>query len=98
MLQKWAATAARALRAWYVSADTDSASAAGGLMAQSGSNVLVTCRSSVRQGRTAASPSCQLEVSTPMHSSQLCLVATGGMAFDQQLRGEAARSGVSSYT
>jgi len=33
-------------------------------MAQSGSNVLVTCRSSVRQGRTAASPSCQLEVST----------------------------------
>ena len=41
-----------------------SASAAGGSMAQSGSNVLVTCRSSVRQGRTAASPSCQLEVST----------------------------------
>jgi hypothetical protein len=34
-------------------------------MAQSGSNVLVTCRSSVRQGRTAASPSGELEVSTP---------------------------------
>ena len=33
-------------------------------MAQSGSNVLVTCRSSVRQGRTAASPSGELEVST----------------------------------
>ena len=42
-----------------------SASAAGGLMAQSGSNVLVTCRSSVRRGRTAASPSGELEVSTP---------------------------------
>lgn len=41
-----------------------SASAAGGSMAQSGSNVLVTCRSSVRRGRTAASPFCQLEVPT----------------------------------
>ncbi len=37
-------------------------------------------------------------IATPMHSSQLCLVAAGGMAFDQQLRGEAAHSGVSSYT
>ena len=48
----------------HVAADSISASAAGGLMAQSGSNVLVTCRSSVRQGRTAASPSGELEVST----------------------------------
>ena len=47
-----------------------SASAAGGSMAQSGSNVLVTCRSSVRRGRTAASPFCQLEVPThKRHSS-----------------------------
>ena len=34
-------------------------------MAQSGSNVLVTCRSSVRRRRTAASPAFQLELSTP---------------------------------
>ena len=59
---------------------TSSASAAGGSMAQSGSNVLVTCRSSVRRGRTAASPFCQLEVPTPMHSSQLCVGAPPSMA------------------
>ncbi len=33
-------------------------------MAQSGRNVLVTCRSSVRLRRTAASPFCQLELPT----------------------------------
>ena len=43
---------------------SDSVSATDGLMAQSGSNVLVTCRSSVRRRRTAASPFCQLELST----------------------------------
>ena len=48
-----------------------SASAAGGSMAQSGSNVLVTCRSSVRRGRTAASPFCQLEVPTQCCRSAL---------------------------
>ena len=41
-----------------------SASAAGGLMEQSGSNVVVTCRLSVRRRRTAASPSCQLVLPT----------------------------------
>ena len=44
---------------------SNSASAAGGFMAQSGNNVPVTCRSSAGRRRTAASPSCQLEVSTP---------------------------------
>ena len=43
---------------------SSSASAAGGLMEQSGSNVVVTCRLSVRRRRTAASPSCQLVLPT----------------------------------
>ena len=36
MLQKWAATAARALRGWYVSKDSDSASAVSGRMGEVG--------------------------------------------------------------
>lgn len=47
---------------------SNSASAAGGFMAQSGNNVPVTCRSSVGRRRTAASPSCQLEL--PTHRSR----------------------------
>ena len=48
-----------------------SASAAGGLIVQSGSNVPVTCRSSVRRRRTAASPSGQLELPTLTRRSLL---------------------------
>ena len=65
---QWAAPLRKSCR---IANSCSSASAAGGSMAQSGSNVLVTCRSSVRRGRTAASPFCQLEVPTHKRHSPL---------------------------
>lgn len=48
----------------------NSASAACGLTGHSGSDVLVTCRSSARRRRTASSPSCQPELATQLiHST-----------------------------
>jgi hypothetical protein len=47
---------------------------------------------------TAASARRDGPDSTPMHSTQLCVVAVGGVAIDEQRRGQASAPAVSSFT